>query len=484
MSSVPTTTEALPLRPVRLKPRRSDQQFLPAALSILERPASPVATVLALTICAFTLAALAWAWFGSTDIIALANGKVQAIGKTRSIHAAETGRIIAIHAVNGSRVGAGDVLFEVDSGDAREDVQMLALALASARAEMIRRQAAVDAATRGTYEPGAVTWSSDVPEHVRRREQAALDADVAHFQALLQAIELQRVQKQSERERLLQTMKHLEGLLAVLQERLDMQSALMKTAAGKRAGVLEAMEGLQQQRVTFSQAERELDQATRTLDALDGETRKTLQVHVAEHTSRLVEAARQVDELTPRLAKARLAVSRAKVLSPVDGVVQTSVLTTIGQVLSTGQEAMRIVPTDESLEIEVYLPNKDVGFVRVGQDATVKIEAFPYTRFGTMPATIVSVAADAIPEPDARLMDWEPGRIGQARGVGAGQQMQELVFPVILRTKENFIQVHGRPQRLSPGMRVTAEIHTGRRRIIDYVLGPLVEVTSEAGRER
>jgi hemolysin D len=90
------------------------------------------------------------------------------------------------------------------------------------------------------------------------------------------------------------------------------------------------------------------------------------------------------------------------ITSPIDGVVQTSAITTVGQVVSAGTELMRIVPSNSTLEIEAYLPNRDIGFVSAGQPAVIKVEAFPFTRFGIIEGKVTRVATDAIPDPMRR----------------------------------------------------------------------------------
>ena len=85
--------------------------------------------------------------------------------------------------------------------------------------------------------------------------------------------------------------------------------------------------------------------------------------------------------------------------APLSGTIQASSVTTVGQVLTSGEEIMRIVPEDAALEIECYLPNQDIGFVKEGQEAVVKIESFPFTRYGTINARVTRVARDAIPHP-------------------------------------------------------------------------------------
>jgi hemolysin D len=149
-----------------------------------------------------------------------------------------------------------------------------------------------------------------------------------------------------------------------------------------------------------------------------------------------------------------------------------------------GEEVMRIVPDGVGFEIECYMPNKDIGFIAVGQEAVVKVESFPFTRYGTLRAHVTRVGVEAIPEADAQQQEGNPARPGKSTLSGGAQRMQNLVFPVTLSMQKAAISAEGVEVPLSNGMAVTVEIKTGSRRLIDYVLSPLVEVASASMKER
>jgi hemolysin D len=160
------------------------------------------------------------------------------------------------------------------------------------------------------------------------------------------------------------------------------------------------------------------------------------------------------------------------------------VIANVGQVVTSGQEVMRVVPEDSTLEIEAYVMNRDIGFVNVGQEAVVKVESFPFTRYGSVKAHVIRIAKDAIPSPDASAIEGDPARASAASGFAGGERTQNLVFAVVLRPDVSSIAVDGVDQPLTSGMAVTVELKTGARRLLEYVFSPLVEVASRAMRER
>ena len=466
------------------EPHRGDQEFLPAALAVVERPPSPIAMAMILAICGMAGATLLWATLGWTDIVAVAPGKVQPDGRVRTVQPLETGRVRRIAARNGQHVAAGQVLVEFDPEEAAEDVRMLGQGLAAAQGEVARRDMALAAAAAGLVLAQPTTWPADLPASILQREEAVLEADLAALAAQLRNLDAQRAQKEAEAARLTETIARQQDLVEALGQRVQMRQSLLSKDAGTRGGLIDAQESLLTQLTVLTGMRGQLNEAGRAMETLASERDRTLRQFRADQATRRSEAARQADELAPRLAKAKLRVERMVLRSPVAGTVQASSVTSVGQVLTVGQEAMRVVPELEALELEVYLPNKDAGFVREGQAASIKVDAFPFTRYGTLDATVVRVATDAIPEPDVRAAEGDPTRAGEARLVGAGQRVQNLVYPVVLRTQATGFTVEGQLLPLTPGMAIVAEIKTGRRRLIDHVLGPLVEVTSTAGRER
>ena len=124
-----------------------------------------------------------------------------------------------------------------------------------------------------------------------------------------------------------------------------------------------------------------------------------------------------MDGNVEKLAKARLKTADMTLRSPIDGTVSGSTVTSVGQVLTVGEQVMQIVPSDTKLEIECYLPNADIGFVRMNQDAVVKVDSFPFTDYGTIDGRVTRVAHDAIPAARRRPARAEPG--GRPPGTAA-----------------------------------------------------------------
>ena len=353
----------------------SDREFLAPALEILETPASPVHIAFLWIICGMVVVGLVWACFGRIDIIATAQGKFQPTGRVKVIESVETGKVAAFHVANGNRVKASDILVELDRSAAEADVAAARDDYASARTEALRRRAALAAAQAHAFSPvSAIAWPNDVPPELRERETRVLAADLGQLGATLASFEAQHAQKTAERDMLEQTIATQKKLVATLQERVDMRAKLVSLQAGSKSAVIDATETLQYQLTQLAMQEGQLASATTGLDVIERDAEKAVQSFLADDAQKLSDAERRGEDAKERLAKAEAAVDHLTLRAPIAGRVQSSVIANVGQVVTSGQEIMRIVPENSKLEIEAYVMNRDIGFLRVGQEAVVKVE--------------------------------------------------------------------------------------------------------------
>jgi hemolysin D len=474
----PAASGQLPHRPVG-----TDLEFLPAALEILETPPSPVRMGLILIICGLATAALIWAFVGRIDILAVAQGKIQSSGRVKLVQTVETGKVQSLRVENGSHVTAGDIVVVLDDGETRAEEAALDAVVAAVRAEILRRTVAVDAVRTGTLSVASMDWPDDIPVNVRAREERVLRGDLAQLSATLASLQAQGDQKRAEKALLVATIESQEQLLAIGDQRVQLRATLEKAKLGTKLTLLDAQESLQQQRTSLAQQKGQLAEALAAIAVLERDATKATSSFIAENGQKLAEAERQSAESSQRLAKARERSKHMNLRAPVSGTVQGLTITSIGQVVMTGEELMRIVPDAGGFEIESYMPNKDIGFVHEGQEAVIKIESFPFTRYGSLSAKVVRVGKDAVAEPDLALLEANPEKSQKSTLLGGAQRTQNLYFPITLAPSRQTIGEDGSIP-ISNGLAVTVEIKTGERRIIDYLFSPIVELGSRALKER
>jgi hemolysin D len=465
--------------------RRGDQEFLPAAIEILETPASPVRLAIIVTICALAATALLWAYVGRIDIIAVAQGKIQPVGRSKVVQPLETGKVKVIKVVNGQRVRAGDLLVELDPSESLADEAALTESLHSASAEAARRRASLDVArTRMLGQPPSIAFPPGTPPDIAEREQRVFDSDLGQLTAAVASLEAQTREKLVQRDHLKATITAERQLLATQNERVEMKSTLAKDGSGSKASLIDAQETMQTQATYLTNLEGQVADADANVEVVERDIAKTYSTFMADNAQKLADAERLAGDDERKLAKARLATAHMILTSPIDGVVQGMSITSLGQVVTTGEEVMEIVPQRDALEIESYLDNGDIGFIQKGQHAVVKIKSFPFTRYGAIDAEVTRVAEDAIPLPEAEQREENPTTSAKTALFGGAQRTQNLVYPVTLSLDRHDISVDGATVALIPGMAVTVEIKTGSRRILEYLFSPVTEVASESLRER
>lgn len=464
-----------------------DREFLPAALEIFETPPSPIRVAGIWFICVLFATALAWAYFGWLEIYAVAQGRIQPSGRSKVLQPLEAGKVVAVAVENGSRVAAGDLLVELDPREAAADHKEQERDLESARAEVARRRAAISAARASASETPAVAYPEGTGEEVRSRENSVLTSDFSLLLASCANLRAQRVERVAARDRLQASVASREKLLALYKERAAMLETLNQTKTASRAQLIEMLQQYETQATVQVGEKGQLGEVEASLTTLDRKLDETVSQFIADQMQKLEEAERRADHFKGELVKAAAKHERTRLTAPISGTVQQLAVTTVGQVVAPGQALLTIVPSDSPIEIEAMIQNQDIGFVEPGQPAVVKIESFPFTRYGTINGAVLKVSRDAVDEREAMTLSDPKSTVKPQAGTTTTAELpagQNLVFPATISLSKWFINVDGKEIPLSPGMAVTVEIRTGQRRALDYILSPLREVTSSAGHER
>ncbi|MDN3223927.1 HlyD family type I secretion periplasmic adaptor subunit [Pseudomonas nunensis] len=436
-------------------------QFLPASLELQERPTHPAPRVFMWSIMVFAALALVWACVGKIDVVATATGKIIPSGKSKVIQSSETAVVKAIHVHDGQTVKAGQLLLELDSTAAEADVGRVQSDLLAARIDSARASAMLDAIDQQRA-PRALNGSilGADPEHVLAAERW-LQGQYQEYRSSLETVEAEIAQRQAD-------IQSVRGQVASLQKTLpivakladDYQHLLEKQYIARHAYLekeqarldIERQLSVQQAGLLQSSAARQ--EAERRRAGVVAQTRRSM-------LDLLQQADQKVASLKQDFAKAEYQDGLTTLEAPVDGTVQQLNVHTVGGVVTPAQPLLTVVPMGQSVEVEATLENKDIGFVHRGQRVTVKVETYTFTKYGTVNGEVVSISSDAIED--------------EKRG---------LIYNVKIRLDSTSLLVDGAPLDLEPGMGVTAEVKTDKRRVIDYFLSPLQTHLKESIRER
>jgi hemolysin D len=473
-----SSRNVVPLRKPPDRAGREERAFLPAALEIVETPPSPTGRATAYTIIALFCVALAWGCFGTIDIVATATGKIVPGGRSKVVQPFETGVVSAIHVRDGQSVKAGDVLIELDTSLNEAERQRQQGDLVSAELAAARLRAALGAGADpvAAFQPPAGASAAQVAA-----ERQLLVQTVEEHRAKLAALDRQKTEKEAERATAAATEEKLAAILPILQERVDIRKTLFAHDTGSKANYLEleqalveSQQDLEVQKSHSREAEAAIAAIVEQRAQADAEYRRSL-------STEAVEAERKAAEYRQDVIKAEQRIELQRLRAPVDGTVQQLAVHTIGGVVTPAQSLLVLVPADSPIEIEAMLSNRDIGFVYVGQDAEIKVDTFNFTKYGLLHGKVLSVSQDAISRDRPRDASGKTPGAADATSEPAGQ---ELVYAARISLDRTQMQIDDKLVSLSPGMAVTVEIETGKRRLIEYLLSPLLRYKQGAMRER
>ncbi|MDX8470405.1 HlyD family type I secretion periplasmic adaptor subunit [Mesorhizobium sp. VK23B] len=409
---------------------------------------------------ALFVAFTAWASFAEVDEIARGDGKVIPASKTQIIQASEAGVVQEIAVKIGQTVRKNDLIIRLDNTG---NTSSLGEEQAKARA-LQARIARLKYEQAGNLE-GAFPCPSDIQKiapEICDNEQKLLVARRDNFQVKLSVLKSRLDQREKELDEATANSDRLSKSLAVS----DQETALVEPMVKK--GLMAKTEQIR--------VEREQTDLRGQLN-LAGET-------IKKSKAAITEAQLQVDELGLQLQQEALSdltqaladlsvvdetirgatdkVARTDIRSPVDGIVNTLDVNTLGAFVQPGAVVAGIVPTSETLLVEARVSPRDVAFIQPDQDALIKVTAYDFSIFGGIEGKVSNITADS-------LVDQKTG---------------EPYYQVRVATEKSTLQRNGKTYSIIPGMICSVDIKTGRKTILNYLLKPINKARQEAMSER
>jgi hemolysin D len=435
-----------------------ETDFLPAALEVLETPPNPLGRGILWMLLLFVGIAVVWASVGHVDVVAAAQGKIIPRGHVKVIQAPDAGIVRTIHVVDGATVHAGQPLIALDPTTSEAEAAQARESLAVAAIDRARAQALVDASNGGRVHFEAPPGT---PQSVVAIQENLVAARVAEHRTAVAALEQERAQHASELAMVSAEVLKLEQQIPLAELQLSSLEALEAPGVVPKLKVAEVKErvvGLRQDLVIRRE---EMSKDRAALAGVASQIAKTESEFRATALNALNEADANHRLREQEVRKAEDKASLTVLTSPIDGTVAQLAVHTLGAVVKPADALLVIVPRGAELMVEAMVLNRDIGFVHEGQRAEVKLEAFPFTRYGIVTGEVERISRDAV----------ENKELG-------------LVFPCLVKLSRADIAIGTERVPLAPGFAATAEIRTGQRRIIEYLLSPLSRRLQEAARER
>jgi hemolysin D len=430
--------------------------FSSAALAMQVRPPSHVMRMVTFSICVMTATALLFACLAKMDIVVSAQGKVIPAGKSKVVQPLESGVVRAVHVRDGQSVLAGDVLIELDPTSTGADRDRVQREYWEAQADVLRMTAQIN---------GRKVFAAPVgmPADIAANQQALLQDRHTEQRAKMASLDADMLKRKADVEAIQSMVTQLKNSVPLITQKYQMREELAKTGHIAQTMVIDA-------KLELINAEKELSVQSSRFKESSANHQAAVEQHaqaLAEFKARtgaeLVEATKKRDAAQQEFIKANQRWTQQTLKAPIDGVVQQLAVTTVGGVVTAAQPLLTVVPENTPLEIEAQVMNRDVGHLHVGQRVINKVETYDFTRYGYIEGEVLWVGTDAVQDP----------KLG-------------LVYPVRVKLThtETPNAVNGRKGIMTAGMNVTADIRTDERRMIEYLLAPMLRYKQEALRER
>jgi hemolysin D len=431
--------------------------FLPAALEVQHTPPHPLARWLACSVALLVLLALLWSIVGKVDMVAIAEGKIIPSARVQQIQPLEKGVVSEIFVREGQWVNAGDRLVALDRTVTEAERHRVMNELQTVEATLSRNQHFL-MLLNGNENSNNTSNSNNADTLLQQQWQ--------QYQAQIAALQSQQRNREAEQRANREAIKKLQATLPINTQRANNMRAL----AEKKLIAHDHFLTVEETRITQQQDLAAATAHDAQLSAAIEEVKQNRTALLAQTRSQTLLAIqngeRDVESLRQQLQKVSDADNKQILYAPVAGQVKDLSIHTEGGVVVAAQQLMLIVPSDAQLEIEAWLPNKDIGFVQKNAEAAIKVSTFPFTKYGTLSATVINIADDATQDEKAT------------------REKSGLLYRMNLLLNNSTIQVDGREEKLLPGMQVTAEIVTGQRRLIDFFIEPVKKHMQESMRER
>lgn len=446
-------------------------EFLPAVLEVQETPPLPIARYIGRFIVAFFIIAVVWAFVGHVNIVSIAHGKFVPSSQVKTVQPLESGVVRTIHVSEGERVQEGHLLIDLDTtttGADRSSLQERLLTLEADRSRLrtmleylstdeSERTNRIDITTGLQW----IGWPAAASPEQTTLQRQRLQSQVYQYRANIAALRKDEEQKQAELAAINKRIAKLDATIPLITERSSSLQNLLKKSMAPRVQWLE----VEEERIEQVR-ERDIQMSNReNVIAAIGALHERQQAFYAEfqhqRLTELNEIENQLQSVKQELIKAEKRWALQQLRAPVSGTVDQLTVNTIGGVVTPAQELMTIVPDEDPLEVEAWIENKDVGFIEIGQPAEIKVNTFQFTKYGTIQGEVVNISHDAVDD--------------EKRG---------LIYEIRIRPEKTTMNINGKEIQIASGMAVSAEVNIGERRLIEYILTPLLRYKSESLNER
>ncbi|OCG19025.1 MULTISPECIES: HlyD family type I secretion periplasmic adaptor subunit [unclassified Gilliamella] len=437
------------------------REFLPAVLEVQETPPSPLGRLLLWVIIILFVIVIFWASLSKVDIVAMARGKLVVNELSRPVNTSVTAEIIAVLVKEGEHVEKGQTLIKLNSKSLVAQLEENILQQQINRFHIARLTLLYE---HYLNRPAPMILSTELQKEspiLAKQISMLLKAEVEddynekevyklNQQILMAQIENYQAQKEM-----------AENLLPIYEEQHRALDLLYKKKMTSKDSLLEVKKKYLEAKFTVSAAEAKMKEMQASYSQIDTQMNSHIADKIKEIEQEKIQKLNQNHILSVQQKQLEALIAQYELKAPIAGIVEALAYRDAGAAVEAPQELLKIVPENEKLIAEVLVKNQDIGFLRKNQLVTVKIDTFDFTRYGWIEGTLLNISSDAIEDKDLGL-----------------------VYKAVIELNKNHLIIDDQPVNLEPGMSISAEIITGQRTVLSYLLSPMMEALDDVGKQR
>ena len=437
------------------------RDFLPAALEVQETPPSPIGRFILWSIVILLVIAIAWASLSKVDIVAATRGKLVVNELSRPVNSAVTAEIVEVLVKEGEHVEKGQSLIKLNSASLIAQLEENILQQKINRFHIARLELLYE---HYLNRPAPLILSDNfqlesplLAQQISMQLQAEVEDDYnekevfkLNQQIITAQIENYQIQKEM-----------AENLLPIYREQYEALNSLYKKDMTSKDSLLEIQKKYLEAKFTVNSADAKVKEMRANYAQIDAQIKSHVADKIREIEREKIQRLNQNDILSAQQKQLEALIAQYELKAPIAGIVESLVYRDAGAAVEAPQELLKIVPEDEKLIAEVWVSNQDIGFLRRNQLAAVKIDTFDFTRYGWIEGKLLNISSDAIDDKDLGL-----------------------VYKAVIELSTNHLIIDGQTIKLESGMSVSAEVKTGQRTVLSYLLSPMMEALDDVGKQR
>jgi HlyD family secretion protein len=431
------------------------QLFSPDAIAIAEAPVPLPAHAALYVVLVLLILAIFWSVLGTIDRIVVAPGKIATQTPLIVMQPFSTSRITKILVRPGNSVRKGQVLATFDPAFAQADAATLVQKVSTLAPQIERLQAQLNGARFFTPRTNAGP-EGQTQAQIFSQEMAEYSAQIAVRDSRIREIHSQIDADDA-------SIASLNKQVALAKQVVTIQQYLMDQGAGTSLDLITAKNKEGDYDIRLQDTSGEAAKLRAQVEEIQAERHTFLDKWRSDHNKQLVQARQDLAEATESLNKAQRMKDFTELRAPVDSIVLEIADRSVGSVMREAETLVTLVPTGADLFVEADVSSRDVGYLRVGDEVRLKLEAYPFQKYGTLTGRLDTISPDSVP----------------LKSDGQSQ----LVYHARIRLIEPPGELIRRGFRIRPGLVVSAEIKTGKRSIASYVLDPILRTADESLRE-